>query len=102
LNPFSAIGSFFKKLGELIGRGLKAAVTRGLTDQIVALAVGYIRVAAEKAISNDDKRELVVKLLAGHGIPESVARFAVELGYQAIKHELDAIGVTKDSTAPSA
>lgn len=83
--------SWYGKLFGGIGKGLKAAVgfaqDHGLTDEILKLALQWVKVAEAQNIDNPAKRELVVKVLVGKGVPENVARLAVELGVQTIHAE---------------
>ncbi len=87
-NAFRAIGHFFRFIGTDIKKGLTSAVVRGLTAEVMTLAVGYVRNAAESNVNDAQKREIVVRLLVARGVPESIARLAVELAYQLVKHEL--------------
>ena len=80
--------SFFKKVSTIVSYALGHASTKGLTDDIVHLALEWVKVAATKELDNDSRREFVVKLLTNRGIPESVARLATELAVQLAKREL--------------
>lgn len=84
----SALGGFFSKVGSLVKAALGQAVANGLTDDILNLAKEWVKVAAGKAISDAQKREFVVQILTNKGVPESIARIAVELAYQLLKKEL--------------
>ena len=86
---FDVFGGFFQKIGKLVLSALKSAEVKGLTDEVLATASAWATVAANKALSNTEKREFVVQILTGRGIPESIARLAVELAVQAIKAELN-------------
>jgi len=89
MSILSTLGNFFKGLGETIVHGLGYASTHGLTDAIVEAAKKYAKDALTLAIDNTGKREMVVaKLISEFGIPESIARLAVELAVQALKAEL--------------
>ena len=83
------IWDWIKHLGTLVGNGLKTAHQRGLDEKVVELALQWAKVAAEKFVENADRREFVVKMLTTKGIPESVARLAVEIAVQLIKSEQD-------------
>ena len=77
--------------GWLIGALKKAfsyAKDNGLTDDLVQLALKWVREASKKSVENPEKREWVVEILKAKGIPESVARIAVELAYQLYKKEI--------------
>ena len=74
--------SFWKKLGGLLKAGLKFAVERGLTDEIVKIALALVKIAGNKFVDNTERREFVVAALVKKGIPESIARIAVEIAVQ--------------------
>lgn len=84
----SGLKSVLAKLGTVMKNALGEAVINGLTDQIVELAKKLVKDAGSRALNNDQKREMVVLALKNKGIPESIARLAVELAYQALKKEL--------------
>jgi hypothetical protein len=93
MSIFGSIGSFFKKIGVGIGKAFVVAGGRGLTDEVLALAIEYVRSYVDSTLTNDQKREAVVRLLKNRlHIPESIARLAVELAVQAVKAELAKIG----------
>jgi hypothetical protein len=103
MSVFGKIGHFFKTLGGLLGKGLKCACESGLTEEAVSIALVWVRVAALKYASDPERRESVVKILKDKGIPEGIARIAVELAYCIFKKELEhvdasvtAIAVTTD------
>jgi len=85
---WSKLGSGFRKLGSLIKEGLGSAVVRGLTDDIVKTALVWVRVAATKFTDNAERRNFVIQILVSKGIPESIARIAVELAVQIAKKRL--------------
>lgn len=80
---YSAIGGFFKKIGSFL-TGL------GVSDELVKLAYGAVKIAEERFIDNAAKREFAVAFLVGKGIPESLARLAVELAVRLLKKEIAA------------
>lgn len=86
-----SIGGFFKKIGIVIKDAFIAANGKGLTDAVVSLALVFVKEAATKFADNAEKREWVVGLLVAKGVPESIARLAVELAYQLFKKEVAAI-----------
>lgn len=88
---FGSLGDWFKSLGKHIVGALNAAGARGLTDDLVTLALEWVKVAATKELDNDQRRQFVVQLLVGKGIPESIARLATELAYQLFRKELTRI-----------
>mgnify|MGYP001609268981 CR=1 FL=1 len=87
MNPFKSIGHFFAGVGKLIGQGLHLAKDAGLTDEIIQIAIPYIKQASIKYIDNTNRREWVVAVLMARGLPESVARLATELAYRIYKAE---------------
>jgi hypothetical protein len=83
LNAFKAIGGFFKRL-------FTGAEARGLTEALVReILRTYIPQAAGLFGTNAERREWVVAQLVARGIPESIARLALELAIQAYKDELE-------------
>lgn len=84
-----SITSIFKAIGSNIVKAFKSAVVRGLTEQLVKQAKALITEAALKYVDSAPRREWAVgQLQAKTGVPESIARLAVELAVQAIKSEL--------------
>ena len=75
----------FKKIGKLVASAFGAAKDSGLTDEVVELALKLARQAASMFVNNYEKREWVVDMLKAQGVPESIARIAVELAVQLIK-----------------
>lgn len=61
------------------------ALGKGLNAAIVKDALALVESAAASNLSNDSAREFVVDILVRRGIPESVARLAVELALQLFK-----------------
>lgn len=90
---FSSFGSFFKRLGSILLSAFDAAGGNGLTDQIVQLALTFVKEAAVKFADNTERREWVVAQLVAKGIPESLARLGVELAVQLLKRELGTLPV---------
>lgn len=88
MNIFAKIGGFFAKFGKVVWSALEQAGIKGLTDEIVQEALAWAKVAAQQTLDNAGKREFVVKMLTSRGIPESIARLAVELAVQLLKKEL--------------
>lgn len=72
----------------LIEKAFAASAEAGLTDEIVDLALRWVRAAAERTVDNAERREWVVAILKANRIPESIARLAVELAYQFYKKEI--------------
>jgi len=102
MNILGKVGDFFKTLGGLIGRGLKCAVSNGLTDEIVGVALVWVRVAAVKYVDDSERRESVVKILKDKGVPEGIARMAVELAYCIFKHEIQKLPTEASDVTASA
>ena len=84
----SVFGHLFTGIGTVVFQAFKAAGVRGLTDEVVQLALAWARVAARKGLDNDAARALVLRMLVEKGIPESVARLALELAVHLLKAEL--------------
>jgi hypothetical protein len=83
-----SIKSFFTGLGKLLRKAANLAVEVGISDELLDLALSWVRVASTSFTDNAERREFVVKMLTSKGIPESVARLAVELAVQLFKAEL--------------
>lgn len=90
-NVFTAVGHAFSSFGKLVWAGLKSAKVKGLTDEVLKQALLYVKVAATKFTDNTEKREWVVGILVSKGIPESIARLAIELAYQGLRSEIEKI-----------
>ena len=88
MNPFKAVGAWLKKAGSLVWHALEAAGVKGLSDEVVALALIWVKDAARQGLDNDQKRAWVVQQLVNKRVPESIARLAVELAVQLAKKEL--------------
>lgn len=71
--------AIFRALGRLIARALSFAESRGLTDALVQSALKLVGEADVTLDGNASKREWVVLQLVSRGVPESIARLAVEL-----------------------
>lgn len=81
--------SFFKGAGKLVGKGFSIATGKGLKDEIVQLALLWVRVADKKYITNPEKRAFVLQILINKGIPESIARIAIEFAVNIFHEELE-------------
>ena len=68
---------------------LELAVSRGLSADIVKMAIDLTFVATKQRLAGGNAREWVVRHLLGRGIVESVARLAVELAFQQAKSLID-------------
>lgn len=94
MSVFGSIGNFFKKVGSLIGKALVSAGAAGLTEDVVQLALVWVRVAATKFTDNAQRREYVVSILVAKHVPEYIARLAVELAYAFFKKEIEKLPTT--------
>ncbi len=80
---------FWQRVGGFLARVFRAAQERGLTEELIALALTYVRAygvgltEAEQAVA----RETIVKTLVATGVSESIARLAVELAVTLLKRE---------------
>jgi|SRR3990167_10760861 len=88
LNPLHYIKTALVITGKSLAKGFKFAVDHGLTDQIIAIALPYVRLASTKYVDNKDKREWVISELAKHNVPEGISRIALELALKLYKDEL--------------
>lgn len=61
----------------------------GLTDELLLIAKGAVRLAEAQLIDNATRREFAVAFLVGKGVPESIARLAVEVAVRLIKKEIE-------------
>ena len=85
MNIFKKLFGGVKSLVEKI----VALVKRHVSEYDLDLALHFVREAATKYVDNTQRREWAVSQLMRRGIPESIARLAVELAVQLIKKELD-------------
>jgi hypothetical protein len=75
--------TIFKALGRLVKRAFVVAQERGLTNELVEDALSLVTDPSQATRpGNADKREWVVSILVSRGVPESLARLAVELAVQ--------------------
>jgi hypothetical protein len=84
MNPFKAI---FGTLKGLVEKAFGLAKQSGLTERAVSDALTFVKVAGDKFTDNAERREWVVKMLVSKGLPESIARLAVELAVRLWKAE---------------
>ena len=80
--------SWLKGLGKLIVKGLGHARDLGLNDELMMKALALVKAAAGTTNTNDQKREWAVRALMVSGVPQPLARLAVELAvitYKAAK-----------------
>lgn len=79
--------NILKALFGLLKKAFSLAQEAGLTDELVGIAKDWAKMAEEKFLDNNDKREFVVKMLMAKGVPQGVARLATELGVRLLKSE---------------
>ena len=72
-------------LGQLIGQGLRTSKAQGLTEDLVRIALEKVTEAEFLFPTGGKRRDWVVRLLLKEGVPERVARLALELAYSAFK-----------------
>jgi len=80
--------AFFGFFVTLLQKAFDAAKANGLTDRLMADTLTLARVAVGKFTEDAERREWVVSILVSRGVPESIARFAVEAAVQLLKREL--------------
>jgi hypothetical protein len=88
VNPFG----WMKPLGNFLKRAVGFVQTY-VTDENIQLALGWARVAASKYSDNATRREFVVSILVTRGVPENIARIAVEIAVGLLKKESAQEGV---------
>jgi hypothetical protein len=84
--------SWFNALTGWLRRSLAAASANGLTDELVRDAYWLAKKAAETIDDPTDaveakRRAFVIAQLTAKGVPESIARFALEAAIQILKRE---------------
>ena len=80
--------SIFKSIGKAVLRVLRFAESRGLDDDLLDLALGFVTRAQVKFSTNSERREWAVTQLVNKHLPESIARLAVEVAVQAYKKQV--------------
>ena len=83
--------NIFKSFGKLIVKAFNAAKDAGLTDDLIQIALPYVREANKKFVDNAQRREWVVAILVARKVPESLSRLIVELAYQIYRKEAEKI-----------
>ena len=85
-NPFRI---FFRGLGRVLVGILRFAESRGLTDDLVDLALRLVTHAQVQFLDNDARRAYVIdELHRRTRVPESVARLVLELAVHAYKRRV--------------
>lgn len=79
---YSGIVNFFKRAPILVH-------DLGLTDELLLIAKGAVRLAEANLLDNAARREFAVAFLVGKGVPESIARLAIEVAVRLIKKEIE-------------
>lgn len=92
---FKSIKNAFSSVGRSMWAALVAAGIRGLSKDVLDQAMALVRFTALKELNNTERRAYVIKVLMSRGVPESVARLAVELAVQALKKELENLSPSK-------
>ena len=87
-NPLHHLKNVFVITGKSLAKAFKFAVDHGLTDQIIAIALPYVKLASTKYVENKDRREWVISELMKHNIPEGISGMALELALKLYKDEL--------------
>ncbi len=82
-----SVRDWFTIFSGWVKRAFAASQENGLTDRLVADALTLARVAMTKFADNAERREWVIALLGARGVPESLARFALEAAVQLLKQE---------------
>lgn len=93
---FGQIGKFFKGLGHRVGQ-LLGVVAESVTDEQVNQAIVYVERAEDELTDNAERREWCVAQLKALGVPEWIARVAVEGALRLVKAKLHK--VTEDAVA---
>lgn len=88
MNIFKVLGRVFVGIGKGILRGLRFAEARGLTDDLVDLALTYVLKAQVQFDDNEDRRDWVVGELQKHHVPENIARGALFLAVELYKKQV--------------
>lgn len=88
----SAVAGVFGKLKSAVQQGWSLLQKAGLDDEVLGLALRYVKTASTKYVDNNERREWVLRVLVDHKVPEGVARVAIELALKLYKAELAKVG----------
>lgn len=89
MNIFRAIGRVFVGIGKGIVSALRFAEARGLTDDLVDLALRHVLRAQEQFDSNEARRRWVLQeIQRTRLVPDSIANIAIELAVQQYKKQV--------------
>ena len=89
----SWITALFRTIGTLAKAAFSFAQERGLTDDLIQQTLGFVMSAQGQFDGNNERREWVIQQLTGLGVPDSIARLAVELAVQLMKKKAQELGV---------
>ena len=78
---------WLKAFGGLIKKALSLA-GKVVPEETMVIALAFVREAAARYTDNAQRREWVVQQLQARGVPESIARLAVELAVRLFKAQL--------------
>ena len=82
---FGFLGKIFKPILSVLEVAWNFVKAAGLNDEVIELALKLVKTADMKFIDNIERREWVVSVLRKRGLPEGVARIAVEFAYRIYK-----------------
>ena len=85
MNPLKVIGRVLAGIGKGLVAALKFAESRGLTDDLVDIALQHVTAAQVQFPTNEERFAFAVNKIKGKYVPESIARLAVELAVQKYK-----------------
>lgn len=88
LSNFSKIFSIVQRVVSLIDAAMNTAKAGGLSDDIVQLALGWVKAAALQQLAIPARREWIIKAIMARGIQESVARIATEMAFMLAQSQL--------------
>jgi DNA-directed RNA polymerase specialized sigma24 family protein len=77
--------SFFRRFGGWIKKAFRLAEDRGLNDSLIQEALEYVQEAVGRFDTTAKRRTWVIGILTKKGLPESIARLALELAVQLFK-----------------
>ena len=90
---FGFFGKIFKPILSVLEVAWSFVKAAGLNDEVIELALKLVKTADMKFIDNVERREWVVSVLRKRGLPEGVARIAVEFAYRIYKAKKAKVGL---------
>ena len=81
---------FLKPVGRFV-RKAAGYVEKYVTEENIQQALSLALIAASKFDTTEERREWVIKTLVARGVPESIARLALELAVQLIKKQAPSV-----------